>query len=106
MPSQRLMTLSMARVRKGQSVQGHHTVCVAKEGNHVDVSLSLSPIREEDGRVIGASAIHRDISDRVHARREKEKLEAELNARPTGSRASASSPAASPTTSTTSSASS
>jgi PAS domain S-box-containing protein len=80
MPSQRLITLSIARVRKGQSVQGHHTVCVAKEGNHVDVSLSLSPIREEDGRVVGASAIHRDISDRVHERKEKEKLEAELNA--------------------------
>ena len=80
MPSERLRTLSMARVTKGQGVMGHHTVCVGKEGNHIDVSLSLSPIRDEDGRIIGASAIHRDISDRVQAQRDKEKLEAQLNA--------------------------
>ena len=80
MRSERLITLSLARARKGQSVMGHHAVCVAKGGDNVDVSVSLSPIRDHDGRLIGASAIHRDITERVAAQREKEKLEAELNA--------------------------
>jgi PAS domain S-box-containing protein len=80
-PSERLHELghSMAQVRRGHSVTEYHTECVGKEGRKVDVSLSLSPIRGEDGRVTGVSAIHRDISDRVQAQREKDRLEAELD---------------------------
>jgi PAS domain S-box-containing protein len=74
------LALSMAQVKCGRSITEHHTTCVAKGGRAVDVFLSLSPIRDEDGRVIGASAIHRDISDRVQAEREKEQLQAELDA--------------------------
>jgi PAS domain S-box-containing protein len=71
---------SLAQVRLGRSISEYATVRVDKEGRHIDVSLSLSPIRDDDGRITGVSAIHRDISDRVRAEREKKKLEAELNA--------------------------
>jgi PAS domain S-box-containing protein len=71
---------SLAQVRLGRSISEYDTVREGKDGCHINVSLSLSPIRDEDGRITGVSAIHRDIADRLRAEREKDKLEAELNA--------------------------
>ena len=52
----------IARLQRGEDVEHFETVRVAKGGRPVDVSLSSSPVRDADGRVIGASKIVRDIT--------------------------------------------
>jgi PAS domain S-box-containing protein len=52
------------KIRAGQSIEHFETVRLAKDGRLVDVALTISPIRDGAGRVIGASKILRDISGR------------------------------------------
>ncbi len=54
----------LARVRKGERVGNYETVRVAKDGRRLDVSLTISPIVAADGRMLGASSIARDITER------------------------------------------
>ena len=54
----------LARIALGERVPPYETVRVAKSGQRVAVSLSVSPICDVDGRLVGASAIARDITDR------------------------------------------
>ena len=53
------------RVRPGDRVDEYETVRTRKNGTRVDVSLTVSPIRDRNGNVIGASTIARDISVRL-----------------------------------------
>ncbi len=55
------------RVRRGQAVQHFDTVRRRKDGNLIDVSLSVSPQRDGAGNITGASSITRDITYRVRA---------------------------------------
>jgi PAS domain S-box-containing protein len=57
----------LSRLRNGQRVSGLETVRIAKSGRRLDVSLTVSPIRDSQGRIIGASKIARDISYRKQA---------------------------------------
>jgi two-component system, LuxR family, sensor kinase FixL len=52
------------RVRRGDSVEHYDTIRQRKDGTHIPVSVSVAPIRDETGRVIGASKIVRDLSER------------------------------------------
>jgi PAS domain S-box-containing protein len=54
----------LARLRAGERVYHFDTVRVRSDGQPVHVSLTISPIRDEAGRIIGASKIARDITDR------------------------------------------
>jgi len=54
----------LARVGAGQRVEHYETQRVTKDGRRIEVSLTMSPIRNELGRVIGVSKVARDISDR------------------------------------------
>ncbi|WP_281321782.1 PAS domain S-box protein [Flavobacterium aestivum] len=54
----------LAEIRKGKSVDHYETQRMKKNGQIIDVSLTVSPIRDTLGNVIGASKIMRDISDR------------------------------------------
>ena len=58
----------LERLRRGQPSERLETVRVAKDGRHVPVWVSVSPIRDNDGRIVGASKIAHDISDIVAAR--------------------------------------
>ena len=51
-------------IRAGRRVEHFETVRLTKDGREIDVSLTVSPIKDERGRVIGASKILRDISSR------------------------------------------
>lgn len=51
-------------IREGRRIDHFDTVRVAKDGRSLDVSLTVSPIKDEQGRTIGASKILRDISNR------------------------------------------
>ncbi|HZM92340.1 MAG TPA: PAS domain S-box protein [Vicinamibacterales bacterium] len=54
----------LERIRQGDRVDHFETVRVAKDGRRLNVSLTISPVRDDSGRVIGASKVARDISDR------------------------------------------
>jgi PAS domain S-box-containing protein len=54
----------LSQVRKAAPVEHFETVRVRKDGSLIDVSLTVSPIKANDGRIIGASKIARDISER------------------------------------------
>ena len=53
-------------IRRGESIKHFETVRQTKSGNQIAVSLTVSPIVDPDGRIVGASAIARDISERKH----------------------------------------
>jgi PAS domain S-box-containing protein len=57
----------LARIRRGECVDHYETVRRRKDGSLVDISLTVSPVRDEKGTVIGASKIARDISERKMA---------------------------------------
>ena len=66
------------RIRRGEKVDHYETVRVRKDGTRFEISLSVSPILDAEGRVVGASKIARDISERVRAQaaaREKEMMQ-------------------------------
>jgi PAS domain S-box-containing protein len=52
------------RIRQGQRVEHFETVRRRKNGERIDVSLTISPIRDRSGRIVGASHVARDITDR------------------------------------------
>ena len=54
----------LARIRAGERVEHYETVRVRKDGEQIDVSLMISPIKNSAGEIVGASKIARDISDR------------------------------------------
>jgi PAS domain S-box-containing protein len=69
----------MLKLAKGERIEQYETVRQRKNGNRVDVSLSVSPILNTAGKVVGAAAIARDISSRKQADealRKAEKLSA------------------------------
>jgi PAS domain S-box-containing protein len=54
----------IASIRAGKSVEHFETVRLTKSGQLIDVSVTVSPVKDEQGKVIGASKILRDISGR------------------------------------------
>ena len=71
----------VARIRRGERVEHYETERRHKNGAIVPVSLTVSPIHDKDGRVIGASKIARDISDRRRADRQLRLLMGEIDHR-------------------------
>ena len=59
----------LERMRRGERVSHFETVRRRRDGTTVDVSLSISPIMDAHGRVVGASKIARDITERKRAER-------------------------------------
>jgi len=66
----------MARIRKGDSVSHFETIRMRKDGSFVPISLTVSPVHDDRGVVIGASKIARDLSDRIGAERAARRLKA------------------------------
>jgi PAS domain S-box-containing protein len=70
------------RIRQGERVDHFETRRVRKDGTTISVSLTISPIRDEDGTIVGASKIARDISEKkVWEQRTAEALEEARRAR-------------------------
>jgi PAS domain S-box-containing protein len=59
----------LARLRAGQRIEHYETVRVRKGGQLIDISLTVSPIKGPDGKIVGASKIARDITEQRQARR-------------------------------------
>jgi len=72
----------LTQIRAGHRVEPYETIRRRKDGTEIDVSLTVSPIRDAGGTVIGASKIARDISERRRAERLRDELvERERSAR-------------------------
>jgi two-component system, chemotaxis family, CheB/CheR fusion protein len=52
----------ISRIRRGERVETYETVRQRRDGSLVDVALTVSPVRDSEGRIIGASKIARDIT--------------------------------------------
>jgi PAS domain S-box-containing protein len=63
----------LERIRRGKRVDHYDTVRRRKDGSLIDISLTVSPLKDADGRIIGASKIARDITERKRAQ-ERQKL--------------------------------
>jgi PAS domain S-box-containing protein len=53
-----------AKLRRGERIAGHESTRICKDGRRIQVSLTLSAIKDEHGNISGVSAIARDITDR------------------------------------------
>ena len=79
----------LQRLRRGERLDHFETIRMRKDGTRLDISVTISPLRDPQGRVIGASKVARDISKQKQAemvwqenhRRTAETLEAEVRAR-------------------------
>ena len=73
-------------IGRGHSVEHFETVRVCKDGTKIDVSVTISPIRDNNGVVVGVSKIARDITERKRAeaalRESKEQFQAMANGMP------------------------
>ncbi len=65
----------LGRLRRGERIDHFETVRRRKDGRLIDVSLTISPVRNDAGQIIGASKIARDITDRKRS----EEAQRELN---------------------------
>ena len=59
----------LSRLRRGERIDHFETIRQTKDGRRVPMSLTVSPIRDDQGRIVGASKVARDISDRVERER-------------------------------------
>jgi PAS domain S-box-containing protein len=71
-------SMIIEQLRRGQRVDHFETIRMRKDGTLVDISLTISPIKDSSGRVVGASKVARDITE--HKRAEGIRKEAELAA--------------------------
>ena len=71
----------LARLQRGERIDHYETVRVAKNGHRIDVSLTVSPLRDRSGRVVGASKVGRDITERKRAEKLQRILTDELSHR-------------------------
>jgi PAS domain S-box-containing protein len=71
----------LERIRNGQRIDHYETVRRRKDGSLVDISLAVSPMRNSEGKIIGASKIARDITERKQVEKQRHLLLQEMNHR-------------------------
>jgi len=70
----------LARLRRGERIDHFETIRQTKDGRRIPISLTVSPVRDDRGNIIGASKVARDISERVRMREMLERAHDELEA--------------------------
>jgi PAS domain S-box-containing protein len=66
------------RLTRGEQVDHFETVRVRKDGSLVDVALTISPMKDAEGRIVGASKLARDITERKRAEEDLRQAQADL----------------------------
>jgi len=64
----------LAHIRRGEKVDHFETIRRSKSGRLLHLSITVSPVRDARGRIVGASKVARDITDRLLAHEERERL--------------------------------
>jgi PAS domain S-box-containing protein len=64
----------LARIRRGERIEHYETIRRRKDGSLVEISLTVSPIKSLDGRIVGASKIARDITQQRRAQERQQLL--------------------------------
>jgi PAS domain S-box-containing protein len=67
------------RIRRGETIKSFETERVTRDGKRLFISLTLSPIYNEEGRVVGVSGIDRDITEEKRAQEQQARLAAIVN---------------------------
>jgi hypothetical protein len=70
----------LAKLKRGERVDHYDTIRLARNGRLIAVSLTVSPLRDATGRIVGASKIARDITERKRADELRDQLVAQLTA--------------------------
>jgi PAS domain S-box-containing protein len=70
----------LQRLRAGDRIRHYETIRVTKDGKRIDVSLTISPMKDSEGKVVGASKIARDITERKQAEKTLQRSESEAKA--------------------------
>jgi PAS domain S-box-containing protein len=70
----------LARLRRGERIDHFETIRVTKDGRRLNLSLTISPLRDSAGNIVGASKIARDITEMKQAEAERVRLLEENNA--------------------------
>jgi PAS domain S-box-containing protein len=71
----------LSRIRAGERVQHYETMRQRKDGSLVDISLTVSPVRDASGKIVGASKVARDITGLRRAQEQQQLLLREMNHR-------------------------
>ena len=71
----------LERLRRGQRTEHYETVRRRKDGTLIDISLSVSPLADAAGKIVGASKIARDITEQKRAQARQELLLREMSHR-------------------------
>ena len=71
----------LASVRRGERLQNFDTVRLRKDGNSIDVSVTVSAIKDASGQIVGVSKVARDITERKLAEAEIRRMNVELEER-------------------------
>jgi PAS domain S-box-containing protein len=71
-------TLILTKLRRGERIERYETVRLHKDGHRLEISLTISPIRDSSGRIVGAAKIAHDITARRRAERTLQEREVQL----------------------------
>ena len=71
----------LERIGRGERIEHYETLRRRKDGSLVEISLTISPIKNAEGRIVGASKIARDITERRRAQEQQQLLIAEIKHR-------------------------
>jgi PAS domain S-box-containing protein len=71
----------LSRIRRGERIDHYETVRRRKDGSLIEISVTVSPIKDAEGRIIGASKIARDITERRRAQEQQNLLLREMSHR-------------------------
>jgi len=66
----------LSRLRRGEPVEHYETVRMTKEGRLIDIAVTISPVRDELGQVVGASKVARDVTQQKRVQRELQEADA------------------------------
>jgi PAS domain S-box-containing protein len=66
----------LERIGRGERINHYETIRIRKDGTPLDISLTVSPVRDSSGKIIGASKIARDITERNRIESERRRTEA------------------------------
>jgi PAS domain S-box-containing protein len=67
----------LERIRRGDRIDHYETIRMRKDGTPLNISLTVSPVRDSGGKIVGASKIARDITERNRIEIERRKIEAQ-----------------------------